>query len=677
VDRGPELPEVPGLDGLRALALGAVLVFSQGFDLGRGGFLGTSSAFTLSGFLLATLALAEWSQTSQLALARFWERRARRLAPALLLTVLAVVALQSTVRVGSVPTFRGDVIAALGYGTNWRLAFPAEGFARSFNELSALRHLWPVAIAAQVFLVFPLLFKLMMWITGRQWRLAGILWGAGALVSFSFAWAIAEDPDARDLVYYGTHTRVGELLVGVVLGYAVLSPSFRKLISRPRNLSIVRSGALGALVGLLLLWTFVSFESSSLFHGITALNALLTAWVILAVTMPGPVAQLLGIWPLRQIGQVSYAAYLFHWPIYLLIDEDRIGLDGAALFGVRVAATLGAAIVSYWAIETPVRWRLRMPRFQLGTALAAGSAALVALVFVVPVNPPANISLTVDDGSGPGYLDVVTPTEGQEAARVLLVGDEIADSMIPGFQAWNADPDRADQQLRVDTHITAGCPLGGARTRVSLGRTVDPSLDCEAWRPRLPKMLEAAEFDVIVVVMGVADLGSREIGGDLQHLGNAGYDHWLTGQIDATADVLAEADVPVLWATTPHVRLDDDDPSTQWPDFDDNDPRRVDLLNELTVASLGQRDGFTVIDLNAWLLDVPRGEFNPDLRTGSTFTERGATSAVQWLAPQVLDVTGSSGTTGETETTDTTAATETTDTTAATETTGATDTTGG
>jgi peptidoglycan/LPS O-acetylase OafA/YrhL len=638
VDRGPELPSVPGLDGLRALALAGVLVSAHGFDLGRGGFLGISSAFTLSGFLLATLALAEWSQSGMLAVGRFWERRARRLVPAQLVAVLGVIVLQVVVRVGSVPTFRGDVLAALTFTTNWRLAFPAEGFASSFSELSALRHLWPVAVTAQVFLLFPLLFSLMMWITGRKWRLAGMLWGAGALVSFGAAWVLSDDPDARDLVYYGTHTRAGEVLVGVVLGYAVLSPSFRKVISRPRILNGVRYGAVGALAGLGLLWTFVSYQSSSVFHGITLVNALLTAWVILAVTMPGPAAKALGFWPLRQIGIISYGAYLFHWPLYLLFDEDRVGFGGAALFGVRVAATLAAASICYWAIEAPMRWRVRAPRVQLGAGLAVASAVLVALVFVVPVNPPANISLTIDDGDGPGDLDVITPTGGQEAARVLVVGDQLAESFLGGFEDWNADSEHADQALRIDTHITADCPLGGPGRRVSLGRTVAPSLDCEAWRPRLPKMLDAADYDAIVVVMGLADLGSREIGSERQHLGDPGYDHWLTGQIDATADVLSEAGVPVLWSTVPHVRLDDDDPSTQWPDFDDNDPRRVDRFNELITGTLGDRDGFTVVDLNAWLQDVPRGEFNPDYRSGSTFTEQGATEAVEWLAPRVLRV---------------------------------------
>ena len=111
----------------------------------------------------------------------------------------------------------------------------------------------------------------------------------------------------------------------------------------------------------------------------------------------------------------------------------------------------------------------------------------------------------------------------------------------------------------------------------------------------------------------------------------------MAEQIDGLADVLAETGKPVLWATYPHQRLDNDpDDPAVWSDFDDNDPRRVDVLNELIYAQAGHRKGFTVVDFDAWLNDVPRGQFNPDMRKGAELTEQGATAAVGWLAPQVL-----------------------------------------
>jgi peptidoglycan/LPS O-acetylase OafA/YrhL len=619
----------------------AVLANASGLEAVRGGYLGISSVFTLSGFLLATLALAEWSQSSQLLLRRFWERRARRILPPYLVVLLVIVALQATVRVGSVPTFRTDLLYSLGFAENWRLAFPAQGFTRSFNELSSLRHLWPVAITMQVYLVFPLVFVLLMLITGRRWRTAGIVFGLGAAVSFGAAWTIGGNPEAREIAYYGTHTRVGELLVGIVLAYLVLTPRFRAFLSRAAAMRVLRNGGLVALVLMMALWLLVPIDSPWLFHGVTALNALLTAWVILAVTMPGPAATVLGFSPLRHLGEISFAAYLLHWPLYLLLDEDRTGLEGPALFGARLGATLVAGLIFWFVVEQPLRNQHRVGRGQMFTAIAAAGAVVVAAAFVLPVNPPANISLTVDDGNGPGDLEVVMPAGGASpAARVLVIGDQAAASLVPGFGAWNGTD--AEQQFQVDTHVTPDCPLGGPGERRSLGEEVESTIDCEAWRFRLPEMLEASQPDAIVVVMGLADLGERKIDRKWVHLGDPAYDRFMADQIDGLADVLADTGKPVLWATYPHQRIDNDpdDPAQSWTDFDDNDPRRVDVLNELIYAQAGDRSGFTVVDLDAWLNDAPQGQFNTEMRDGAELTESGATSAVTWLAPQVLDATG-------------------------------------
>jgi peptidoglycan/LPS O-acetylase OafA/YrhL len=641
-DLGPKLPHLPGLNGLRALGLLAVLVFAHDVDLLQGGFLGISTVFTLSGFLMATLALAEWSQTSHMLLGRFWDRRARNLLPPYLAVLAFVVILQVAVRVGSVPTFRGDVFAALGFVTNWRLAFPSAGFASSFTELSALTHLWPVSITAQVYLLFPLVFMMFMLVTGRQWRASGYAFAVLAALSFGAAWTLSGTTDERRIAYYGTHTRAGELLVGVVLAYLVLTPGFRTLLSKPLAMTVVRNGAAGALVVLVALWFLVPQDSTSLFKGITLLNALLTAWVILAVTMPGPAASILGFAPLRHLGEISFAAYLFHWPLYLLLDEERLGMSGPVLLAIRLGATLAAGAASYWAIQGPFRLQIvKVKPATVGAGLVGCAALLAAAVFVLPVNPPANISLDVDDGQGPGDLEVVAPVSGDPTARVLVVGDEAAGSLASGFVSWNEAPENDDQQFLVDTHVTEGCPLGGSGVRRDLGLEVEASLDCEAWRPRLPRMLDAADYDVIVVAMGGADLGERKIGRHWQHLGDPAYDVWMAQQIDGLADVLSEKGVPVLWATYPHMRtVDEERPDEQWTAYDDNDPHRVDRLNELIRSTVAGRDGFEVVDLTAWLFEIPRGEFNSDFRVGATFTEPGAKAAVAWLAPQVLSATG-------------------------------------
>lgn len=636
----PALPHLNGLDGLRGLALVAVLAFAGDISQVRGGFLGISTAFTLTGFLLTAKALTEWGETSRLALADLWQRRAERLIPAYYFVIALVVVLQLTVRVGSVPGFRTDVWGALGFATNWQLAYPGDGFSRMFQDLSALQHLWPVALLVQLTLVVPLAFSGLMAVTSRTWRTAAAVFAAACVASFAAAWYISSQPEGHNVAYYGTHTRAGEVLAGVVLAYLVMTPRFRAFVRKPRILSVIRHGGLPALAALLVLWTRLPFDSGFVFQGGTLLNAVLTGWLVLAVTMPGPTSAALGQLPLRKLGEISFCAYLLHGPLFLLVDEDRTSLDGPALFGVQLIVTLVAAAAVAWAIETTFRWRLQLPRVQLAAGLGLTAAILAVMVVILPVNAPANISLSVDDGSDqPGQLDVVAPAGGgQEAARVLVVGDESAASLVPGFAAWNEE--NPDAPLRVDTHVADRCPLSGPWNTRRFGETVEPSIECVAWPFRLPKTLDAADYDVVLVSMGAADLGEREVQRDWRSLGDPTFDQWMSGQIGGLADRLAGPEAPVLWLTLPEMHLLPSDPESgqaSWTQYEDNDPDRVHYLNSLLRSTLDGRSDFTVVDFDHWL--QPQ-EFDPAVRVGAELTEEGAGAAADWLAPQILGAAG-------------------------------------
>jgi peptidoglycan/LPS O-acetylase OafA/YrhL len=632
----PELPYVGAFDGIRAIALFAVLAFHQGFEVARGGFLGISSFFTLSGFLVATFALAEWAQGGRLALGRLWERRARRILPALLFTLGLVVVLQTVWRVGTGPGYRGDVLAAVAQALNWRFALNGEGFASVLTDPSPVQHLWSLSLLVQVTVVFPLAFVGVMRVTGRHWRTAGALFAAAAAASFVAASLTADRSGNDGLAYYGTHTRVGELLVGVVLAYVVLSPGVRRLIGTAGGVRAVRLGAPAALVVLAWLWHTTGLYSTNLFGGVTALNAVLTAWVIFAATVPGPAATVLGSLPLRTIGKVSFAAYLLHWPLFLLLDEERTGLDGPVLFLVRVAATLVAAAAVTYGLERPFRTGLRAPRAQLAGALAVCAAVVAAATVLLPEQPPAGVELSVDDGNGAGDLDVVVPTgSGDENLSLAVVGGTLADSLEPGFTAWNAD--NADDQVRVHTHVAANCPLSGPGPVRLAGEVIGEDTTCLGFGPRLPELLDAAEPDAVLVVPGVGDLGEREIDREWLHLGDPVYDDWLRDRLTALADTLEDAGVPVIWATSPHVRLPPGgELEGDWTTVADNDPARVDRLNEIIRDIAADRDDSTVLDIGAWAQRLPRGEFAAAYRAeGRDLTEDGAVRAVAWLIPEV------------------------------------------
>jgi hypothetical protein len=454
---------------------------------------------------------------------------------------------------------------------------------------------------------------------------------------------VARGTAARDgnggLAFYGTHTRAGELLVGVVLAYAVLSPAFRRVIETETGVKAVRYGGPAALVGLAWLWHATTLGDPKLFGGITALNALLTGWVILSVTTPGPATTALSSWPLRTLGRLSFAAYLIHWPIYLLIAPPRLDLDSHLLFVLRLAATLAGAAVLLFVIERPFRERLRMPRARLAAVLGSTTAVLAAAVIVLPVQPPPNVSLTIDDGSGPGDLDVVVPS-GDEQASIALVGDSLAGALPPGIETWNAE--HTDRQFRVHTHITDDCPMSAPGPVRLGGATIGEQTACVGWEPRLPELLDAADADAVVVVGGLGELGDRQIDRDWRHIGDPLYDAWLVDELDGLADTLASADVPVLWATYPHVRVPGDD--GDWTSVPENDPQRVDRLNELIQRTVAGRDGFQVIDLVAAAQEFPRGgEFSADYRQdGVTLTQTGSDRVGAWLAGRVeeaLDLT--------------------------------------
>jgi hypothetical protein len=495
-----------------------------------------------------------------------------------------------------------------------------------------------VALEVQLLLLVPLAFIGLMTLARRRWRATGVVFALGAVVSFVVARSAADADGNGGIAYFGTHTRAGELLVGVALAYAVLSPAFRRIIESELGQKVVRYGAPVALVLLAVLWSRTSLGDPRLFGGITALNSVLTAWVVLAATTPGPTSTFLGAWPLRTLGRFSFAAYLVHWPIYLTIDTERLDIDENLLFVVRVAATLAVAAAATLAVEKPFRERLRMPRLHLAGLLGGTTAVLVALVLVLPVQPPPNVSLTIDDGSGPGDLDAVAPTSGDGAATIALVGDSMAASMVPGIESWNGD--NADSQLRVHTHVTEDCPVSSRGPVHLAGRTIGEQPACTGWEPRLPRLLDRAEADAIVVVAGVDELGERQIDREWRSLGDPLYDGWLAGELEAMADLLAEPGVPVLWATVPHTRMPG--PDGDWTRLPDNDPSRADRLNELIHDTVDGRDGFQVIDLVAAMQELPRGgEFSPNAREeGRTLTAGGAGTLANWLVPQVLEATG-------------------------------------
>jgi peptidoglycan/LPS O-acetylase OafA/YrhL len=344
----------PGLEGLRGLAVMAVLVFHGGFSWAQGGFLGVSTFFTLSGFLITTLLVAEHRRRGSVDLKRFWGRRFRRLMPAAMVCLAGVLVFAATIATPSqLVNLRGDMVAALLYVANWRFIADGASYAEQFTAPSPVLHFWSLAIEEQFYLVFPLVAAGLLAL-GRGSRRVF----AGALVAATAAsiwYSFVVSGRSIDAAYYNTFTRASELLIGSLLALGLAHPAVRRRLDGRSARSAIALAAVGALV--LCGWAWYAARQTDLwlYRGGLPFYALLTAVIIVGVVQPGPLKTAFSNPTLRWLGRISYGAYLYMMPSFPWPTPDRTLLSEWPLFLLRIAVTLTAAETSYRLIEQPVR----------------------------------------------------------------------------------------------------------------------------------------------------------------------------------------------------------------------------------------------------------------------------------------------------------------------------------
>ncbi|HKY65956.1 MAG TPA: acyltransferase, partial [Acidimicrobiales bacterium] len=353
----PRWDYVPGLDGLRAIALLAVLAFHQQFATARGGYLGVSSFFTLSGFLITSLAIDERRRTGRLSWRGFWERRARRLLPAAVVALVAVLVVQAWLTVGSGPRLRGDVLSAVAYVTNWRLVMADGGYADLFATPSPVVHFWSLAIEEQFYLVWPVVFLIGLALLRRRALVMAVV--AGAILSSLLMAAMYEPLTDPSNVYYNTFTRLSGLLLGGALAL-VWDPARRAERPAEPGISGAATTGLGLIgaIGLGAIMRTTGEFDSFLYRGGFFLVGLTTCLLIVAATNERTAfASVLATAPMTWIGKRSYAIYLWHWPIVVFTRPDAdIALHGMASYAYRIGLTLLLAELSYRLVEAP--WRM-------------------------------------------------------------------------------------------------------------------------------------------------------------------------------------------------------------------------------------------------------------------------------------------------------------------------------
>jgi peptidoglycan/LPS O-acetylase OafA/YrhL/lysophospholipase L1-like esterase len=414
----PRIPHLAGLDGLRGLGLLGVLLFHAD-GLLPGGYLGVDLFFVLSGYLITSLLLAEQRQSGRIDLYAFWVRRCRRLFPALLALMPAIAAYARFVaRPEDLQTLRRQAIASLGYFANWQSIFGNRSYWDLFAAPSPLEHTWSLSIEEQFYVLWPILLVLVV----RRFGTRGVLALSVLLSLVSMAaMLLVFSPADSSRAYLGTDTRMGGILAGAAL--ATVLPSSRQL---SREAARVLDGlGLLALLGLGYAWVRLRGTSPFLYRGGFWL-AELGVLVLIACAVADRhsyVARALSFKPLTWLGTISYGAYLWHWPIHVLITSERTHLYGPSLQGLRFVLTFVVAILSYRLIEQPVRQR----GVPFGRPHIIVPAALASALFLV-----VHATYARSDERTQHANNVGKPEDVQY--RILVFGDSTANALGWGFR---------------------------------------------------------------------------------------------------------------------------------------------------------------------------------------------------------------------------------------------------
>ena len=391
---------IPGLDGLRAIAVLAVIAYHLNLSWAPGGLLGVGVFFTLSGYLITDVLLTRYDTVGRLDLGQFWLRRARRLLPALLAMLIVVTAWTTVWHPSRLAALRSGVFAALGYVSNWQLIGQHVAYFAQFGPPAPLGHLWSLAIEEQFYLIWPWLLMLGLWLDTRRGhysllrgRLA--LYTLGLAAASALLMAVLYHPGfATTRVYDGTDTRAFGLLIGAAPAMVWRSRWLRADVPPGARMLLNLVGGLALFKIFLMIHQTVP-SAPAMYRGGLVILWVASASVVAVTVHPGSsMSRLLGVAPLRWIGVRSYGIYLWHFPVIALTTRTVGAPVTIWRATLQIGITVGLAALSWRYLEKPIMdgalsrlWTALQPRnaWQLGSALRAGrvAAASGALLVVV------------------------------------------------------------------------------------------------------------------------------------------------------------------------------------------------------------------------------------------------------------------------------------------------------
>ncbi len=676
----------PALDGVRAVAVALVLLFHAGFVWMPAGYLGVSTFFTLSGFLITGLLLGEHTSTGRVSLSRFYTRRARRLVPASITCIALVLMGRSLGLFGRVASLKRDSVSALLQVFNWSRLAGTTSYADLFNTAhgsttSPLEHYWSLSVEEQFYVLWPLaLLCLVAFAKRHRWPIARPI--AAVTIVFVAAAPLTAKWFGADAAYWATPARFAEILLG-----ATLAAWMTGRRSAPPWVRHLAPAALGAIV-----WLACTLPSGSgpAYEGFLPVFALLSVALIYALQVPGAVRSLLSTRPFVAVGRISYGLYLFHWPIFVAMRQNGWQLTSPSGFLAALAATVVVTVTSYVVIELPIRIAVPRPsRTFVFAAVAMVMATVVVVVVPAPIalihvdaaafrqaslrpatqlielraNPtaptstvavasmaplppsqsaatgvdgdaslsPSAVSDAAPDAVPPFDLSPAVPPAPSRPVRVLVVGDSTALFVAHGLAVWSMNHPQ-HEQLSVLWCQGCGFVLDGTVTSFDATSFVAHSKQIVGHD--LPSSIARVKPDVVILMSTVDDVANREWTrqeGPLSASDPRFRAHLLDAYRMVTSSVLKMGVARVDWIIPPV-------PTLEWKEPEMRERSRYELQHDvIRQVAAEQSAHVTPIDVDQWMNRAGHAgdkSWRPD---GVHFTEDSAARLAElYLGPVVV-----------------------------------------
>ncbi|SDE41100.1 acyltransferase family protein [Glycomyces harbinensis] len=554
----------PDIQGLRAIAVGLVLLSHAGFFYSAGGYVGVDVFFVLSGFLITSLLVKEVFESRKISIAGFYARRARRILPAAMaVTIATALGAWLFFPVTRLEAVMQDALAVIVYIVNYRFVAEQTEYLNADQMPSPFQQFWSLAVEEQFYVVWPVLLLVLLLLVGRKpGRLvkAGIVFSV-IIFAATLALSVIITEQSQPTAYYAAHTRAWELAAGAFL--ALTLPQLKKT---PAALAwLLGIGGLAAIIASGFLYT-----EATPFPGYAALAPVLgTVAVIIAGSSASrnPVSSLLGTGPFQFVGKISYSLYLWHWPI-LILAPLALDVEPTLMLNlILLTATVAIAQLSYQYIEEPMRnWkpvkRSNGAGLLLGFACSVlGVATVLALTQVFPKTE--NADETVD-------LQAVEQAEDQTALEARLQEGldvtTVPADLAPPLAGMNADrPETYADGCHLDfdqTDQPDDCAYGDTESDTTVVLFGDSH--AAQWFPALETIAEQEGWNLISRTKSsctsvMVHVGSTQSEGEYTECWD-----WKQNVFDEIDEV--EPALVIFGSTNNATPLGEDDPAAAWAD---------------------------------------------------------------------------------------------------------------